>query len=367
MMNAATVAIDCVARLDMRTSLSPPRFYRGTSAAAMAVRGGADHINDAFGTDRNAVRPLRERLPGQTYSVRPRAGAGGEGSTIVLARLVGLRAVAALAFVAPALCVPAGSAHAQGRLDARYVVTLAGLPIGRGNWTIDIGDDQYVATASGKTTGLLRMIANGEGISAARGRVSHGNLVPATYASTIKTDTYTEDMRITLAAGNVKELSIEPPSPPQPDRLPVSEAQRRGVMDPMSSTLNYVVGSGQLLAPAACNYKVSVFDGRMRYDLKLAYKRMDTVRADKGYAGPAVVCSLYFVPIAGYIPTRRAIKYLVAQRDMESWLVPIAGTRLMAPFRVTIPTPLGMGVLEATEFVTAAVPSHASAANTRTP
>ncbi len=277
-------------------------------------------------------------------------------------RLVGLRVVAAVAFAAPALCALTGGAHAQGRLEARYVATLAGLPIGRGNWTIDIGDDQYVATASGKTTGLLRMFANGEGTTAARGRVSHGNLLPATYASTITTDKYTEHLRITLAAGNVRDFSIEPPSPPQPDRLPVTEAHRRGVMDPMSSTFTHVVGAGDLLAPTACNHRASVFDGRMRYDLKLAYKRMDTVKAEKGYAGPAVVCSLYFVPIAGYIPSRRAIKYLAAQRDMETWLVPIAGTRLMVPFRVSIPTPLGVGVLEATEFVSAAVPPHVSAA-----
>ena len=108
-----------------------------------------------------------------------------------------------------------------------------------------------------------------------------------------------------------------------------------------------------------------MFDGRLRYDLRLGFKRMDTVKAEKGYDGPAVVCALYFEPIAGYIPQRTAIKYLVAQRDMEAWLVPLAGTRIVVPFRVTIPTPLGLGVLEATEFVSTAVPPHASASNAK--
>jgi hypothetical protein len=256
-------------------------------------------------------------------------------------------------------------ARAQGKLEARYVVTLSGLAIGTGNWVIDIDSDKYTAAASGKTTGLLRVFADGEGTSAARGTVSHGNLVPASYASSLTTDKRTEDLRITLAGGNIKDFSIDPPPPPQPDRIPVTEAHRRGVLDPMSGSLTHVAGTGEMLGPAACNHKASVFDGRMRYDLKLAYKRMETVKAEKGYVGSAVVCGLSFVPIAGYVPQRKAIKYLVAQHEMEVWLVPIAGTRVMAPFRFSVPTPLGLGILEATEFVTTAKPSRA-AANVKT-
>jgi len=35
------------------------------------------------------------------------------------------------------------------------------------------------------------------------------------------------------------------------------------------------------------------------------------------------------------------------------------------PFRVAIPTPLGMGVLEATQFVTMAQPAHAAASSAK--
>jgi len=288
----------------------------------------------------------------------------------VSARVIGHQRILGRIFAAAACGLAAlvalgGDARAQGRLEAHYVATLSGLPIGTGNWVIEIGDDKYTAAASGKTTGLLRIFADGEGTSASRGAVSHGNLVPASYASSLTTDKKTEDLRITLANGNVKDYAIEPPAPPQPDRIPVTEAHRRGVVDPMSGTLNRVAGTGEMLGPAACNNKASVFDGRMRYDLKLAYKRMDTVTAAKGYSGHAVVCALYFVPIAGYVPQRKAIKYLVTQRDMEVWLVPIAGTRVMVPFRVSVPTPLGLGVLEATEFVTTAKPSRAAANKTQ--
>ena len=178
------------------------------------------------------------------------------------------------------------------------------MPIGRGAWIIDIDDDQYTAAASGMTAGLLRVFATARA-RAPRAACRHGNLVPSTYASSITSDKKTEEMRITLAGGNVKDYAIEPPSPPHPDRIPVTEAHRRGVIDPMSGSLARVAGTGDMLSPEACNHKVSLFDGRMRYDLKLAFKRMDTVKADKGYQGPAVVCALYFVPIAGYVPDRR--------------------------------------------------------------
>ena len=93
---------------------------------------------------------------------------------------------------------------------------------------------------------------------------------------------------------------------------------------------------------------------------------MDKVKADKGYAGPVVVCAVYFSPVAGYIPSRTAIKYIAKLRDIEVWLAPIAGTRVLVPFRAQGPTPIGQVVLEATQFVSVASPTRASANGTKT-
>jgi hypothetical protein len=73
-----------------------------------------------------------------------------------------------------------------------------------------------------------------------------------------------------------------------------------------------------------------------------------------------VVCAVYFVPVAGYVPHRSTIKYLMSQRDMEVWLAPVATTRVLVPFRVSIPTPIGMGVMQATQFVSAVQPRAAA-------
>lgn len=242
-------------------------------------------------------------------------------------------------------------AQAQGKLDARYEVTLAGIPVGRGSWTIDIADDHYAASASGGTTGLLKAISGGRGSGSAQGRVVNGQLVPASYSAMTETSKKIETIRIALAGGNIKESAIEPEPPVDPARIEVTDAHRRGVLDPMTGTLLRVPGTGDPVSAEACKASAGIFDGRMRYDLRLEFKRLDTVRAEKGYQGPVVVCSVYFTPIAGYVPDRVSIKYVAAQRDMEIWFAPIAGTRVLAPFRIAIPTPLGTGMIEATEFV----------------
>ena len=95
--------------------------------------------------------------------------------------------------------------------------------------------------------------------------------------------------------------------------------------------------------------------------MRLAFRRIETVKSEKGYHGPVVVCGIYFTPISGYIPDRLAIKYLAAQQHMEVSLAPIAGTRVLVPFKLLIPTPLGQGMLLATEFNATPAPPKTTA------
>jgi hypothetical protein len=273
-----------------------------------------------------------------------------------LLRRAGLAALL-VAAAAAAVSLDAGhQASAQGRLEAEYTASISGIPIGRGNWIIEISDDQYTAAASGTTTGVLRFFTGARGTGAARGTVSAGQPVPTSYGATISYDHKVDDVRMALTGGNVTDYAVEPPLPPIPDRIPVSDADRRGVFDPMTSMLNRVGGSGDPVSPEACNRKVAVFDGRVRYDLHSDYRRMEAVKADKGYEGPVAVCGVYFTPISGYVPNRPAIKYLVELRDAEVWLAPISGTRVLVPYRFSMPTPLGTGLLQATQFVSVAQP-----------
>jgi hypothetical protein len=271
-------------------------------------------------------------------------------------------AFAAAVCVMVAFAADAGHvAAAQVHLEAEYTATLAGLPIGHGTWAIEVAEDQYTAAANGSTSGLLRIFTGARGASASRGSFNGEQTLATNYVATIDFDrSKYDDVRMLLAGGNVKDFSVDPPLAPHPERIPVSDADRRGVVDPLSSTINRVGGNGDPVSPLACGRKVAVFDGRVRYDLRSEFKRIEMVKAERGYQGPVAVCAVYFEPISGYVPNRPVIKYLVALRDAEVWLAPISGTRVLVPFRFSMPTPLGMGVLQATQFVAAAPPAHPS-------
>jgi len=245
-------------------------------------------------------------------------------------------------------------AGGQGKLEAHYVASVAGIPIGKGTWRIDVVDDQYTANASGKTTGILQVFNAGSGQAVSRGTVNGGKPVSSTYAAIVAADKKFDEVHMTVNGGTVKEFTVEPQWPPTPDRVPVTEAHRRGVADPMSATLIAVGGSGDPVKPEACQRTLSIFDGRGRYDLVLSFKRMERVKAERGYEGPVVVCAIRYRPISGHRPDRPAIRWLIEQRDMEMTLAPLVGTRVLVPYRVTIPTSIGTAVLEATEFVNGA-------------
>src|SRR6202022_707174 len=131
-------------------------------------------------------------------------------SLSALRMLAGLCAGAWLLAASPA-------AFAQGRLDARYEATLAGIPVGKGAWTIDISDDQFSASASGGTLGLLKAFAGGSGTGAAQGRVVNGALVATNYSASTTTSKKTETIQMVLSNGTVKEFGIDPEPPVDSD------------------------------------------------------------------------------------------------------------------------------------------------------
>src|SRR5450755_4498446 len=131
-----------------------------------------------------------------------------------------LRVLGGLFAAAVVLAGGSPTAFAQGRLDAHYEATLAGIPVGKGAWTVDIGDDQFSAAANGGTSGLLKAFAGGSGTGSAQGRVVNGALVSTNYGASTTTSKKTESIHMVLANGVVKEYGIDPEPPVDPDRIP---------------------------------------------------------------------------------------------------------------------------------------------------
>jgi hypothetical protein len=255
---------------------------------------------------------------------------------------------------AAAVVALAGSAvptAAQTKLNAQYTATLGGISVGRGVWTVEINGDRYSSAVSGGTAGLISMFASGSGTGAASGTINNGIFAPGKFEATITSSRRVDDVRFSVVGGNARDVVVDPVAQPNPDRVPLSETSLRGISDPLTAALVRIPGTGDMITDQACVRGASVFTGRVRFDVRTTFKRVEQVRAQKGYQGPAVVCAAFFKPVAGHVPDRGIIKHLQDQRDMEIYLAPIAGTRVMAPYRIVVPTSLGLGALSATQFL----------------
>ncbi len=250
------------------------------------------------------------------------------------------------------LLVTALPAAADARLEGRYAISIAGLTIGTAAIVLDVRSDGYVAAGSAKLSGVMRAIATGQGTAAVRGSIVGGKLVPQSYSMTAESQKKTDEVRMAMANGLVRDFSAVPPLEPEEDRVPLTEAHRKGVLDPLSAALFIVPGTGDVLSPEACNRTLPIFDGRYRYEVELTFVRIDKVSGAKGYAGPAVLCTATYRPIAGHRTSRLPTRYARGNDQIRVWLAPIAGTRTLVPYRATVGTVVGNIVLQATAFNT---------------
>src|SRR4249920_2393214 len=241
----------------------------------------------------------------------------------------------ALAFMAGAV---GDHAQAQGNLDASYTISFARIPVGEITATVVFGDSEYAISARARAGGVMKALSvDGEGSFTTRGTITDGHPVPTNFTSKIVSNTGTSDVTMVLDEDSVRELAATPP--PGQDRVPVTAANRRSIVDPLTAVLFSTAAAGETLSQDACRRTLPIFDGHQRYDLKLAFKRMDKVTAEKGYAGPVVVCSVSYQPIAGHasIPL---VKYLSEGREMEMALanLTIEANRFET---ITAPAPVG--------------------------
>jgi Protein of unknown function (DUF3108) len=271
------------------------------------------------------------------------------------AKMTILTACSVLAFMTVAV---GDHARAEGNLDASYTILFARIRVGDLTTTIHVSNSEYAISARGHVGGVMKLLLDGEASFTTRGIVKDGHPVPRTFTSKIISNAEISDVTMALDEGSVKELAA--PSQLGSDRVPVTEANRHGIVDPLTAMLFSTAAIGESLSQEVCRLTMPIFDGQHRYDLKLAFKRMDNVTAEKGYAGPVVVCSVRYEPIAGHRASMPLVKYLSEGREMEMALAPVAGARLLAPFRVSIESMLANLVIEANRFEATAHPQGAS-------
>jgi hypothetical protein len=267
-------------------------------------------------------------------------------------RLAGsLLAIAALA--APADAAARGSrgkraAPAAATVAVDYGINLAGLPIGTARLAGSFDRDRYAMDVSAVLTGLVGAITGGKGSARASGSFSAAPQ-PGAFAITTQTASSGIAVRMALAHGNVVQAEVTPPLIDMQDRVPVTPANKRGIIDPVSALLMPTQGRGEPLDPENCNRTLPVFDGATRFNVVLSYAETRPVQKP-GYAGQVLVCNARYQAVAGHRPDRPGVKFMEENREMSVWLAPVEGTRVLIPLRISVLTTIGTNIIEATRW-----------------
>jgi hypothetical protein len=252
---------------------------------------------------------------------------------------------------AVALCAPLLMSSAQAdQVRARYAVTLLGIPLGTASLDGDVSGASYKLAVNAKLSGIAALVSSSRGMATAAGGYVKGLIVPAAYANTSANSKETRTVRMAMQGGAVKGVDISPPIDPVPDRVPLTPAHTRGILDPLSALMMPVPGVEPVVGPAACNRTLPVYDGFTRFDVTLAYAGTRAVKS-KGYTGQVVICDVRYTPIAGH-RIRKPVQFMADNKDIQVWLAPVGEARVVVPYRISVATQIGTTVIEATAFET---------------
>jgi hypothetical protein len=232
------------------------------------------------------------------------------------------------------------------KLAATYAISIAGVSLGRGELSVDLTPERYAAVGSGRAIGFLRILVSGEGMVTSRGRIIDGRPTPATFTAFLNDENERTTATMSFEQGSVTDLKAET-SASETGRVPVTSEQLHDISDPVAALL--VPTSGPL-SSEACRRTLRIFDGRRRYDLQLAFKRTDAAKGTQGYQGQVLVCAVTLLPISGHKQDSALVKYLTGGRELELWLAPVAGTQLLAPYRLSVANFVGDLVITATRY-----------------
>ncbi|MDR3372209.1 MAG: DUF3108 domain-containing protein [Ancalomicrobiaceae bacterium] len=259
----------------------------------------------------------------------------------------------AAALVIGAAAAPAAAAETV-TVDATYTASLGGFTFAGGTLHFTLAGNTYDAQINAGVTGIAALIASRSAIGGASGRVTPGRVSPDAYALSIAGGTVPNDVALTFSDNRVTSISAsELHLAGWDNRIPLTPQHKQGVVDPFAAFIVPMQPGKDPMTPAVCNRTLRIFDGRVRYDLRLVYgAKTDVTATEPGsYSGPAIVCAVAYRPIAGHRILSAEQQRFENNIEFSIWFVPVGQTGILLPHRVLIQTQSGMLIINATRFV----------------
>jgi Protein of unknown function (DUF3108) len=262
------------------------------------------------------------------------------GGGSALGRLV---AVGLGMFVAAAPHVALAAEPWPASVNARYKLQYNGINMGTLDFASTTGAQGYQLKTSAHVKLLFGAI-RWDGDTTVTGAIAQAAPLPASYVFDWKKNKKGGAIKLAFAGGNATSVSVEPPSSPSDDTVPLTEEHKKKVLDPLSAVMALTRADG----PAPCDRKVSVFDGKHRFDVAMSFKRQTQIAPKKpgGASTIGYVCRLSYAPIAGH-KANADTKAYVANQDVEVVLQRVSPGNALIPHTLTIPTKWGTGSMVA--------------------
>lgn len=240
--------------------------------------------------------------------------------------------------LAAAVCLLAAPAEASN-LYVKYDVSLTGLKIGEAALSVDLNDRSYKLHGQGQMSAFGSFVSDGSGSVHANGSVTPHGLSPAAYTMQAEEDGKPNNVSLALSNGAVTATRIHPAQDRVNERIKVTEAHKRGVIDPLSAVL---FPAPQGVSRDSCKRTIAIYDGRDRYDIVMDYKAAYQKKGGgKTYSGKVLACSARYKPISGHRPARKTIQQLAANTSMEIHLAEVPGKPYLLLYRASMMTPVG--------------------------
>lgn len=255
----------------------------------------------------------------------------------------------------------ASPAAASDSLSVGYSIRLLGLSMGTAGLNAKLSPSSYDMELSAQLSGIASVVSKAQGGARSSGSIEQGRVLSRAYATASSNSKETRTVRMALNAGSVRSVEVVPPPDPHTDRVPVTDAHKRGVVDPLSALVMPVRGP-DLIGPASCDRTIPVFDGYARFDVSLSYAGTQQVRSP-AYSGPVAVCKARYKAISGHRLNRKQTNYMENNRQIEVWLMPVEAARVVTPYKIAVATQVGQLVIEATKVSLASTDGGAKSAS----
>lgn len=253
---------------------------------------------------------------------------------------VGKRMIPAM-MVAAIAVLPAHAVETSHQTD--YSITLSGLPIARATFLTQMDKKRYTISGKIHSAGVANIITTVNALTTVKGVVGQDRLRARSYVLNYTSGKKTRIYSVAFRNGDVSSTSIQPEPRRNPDTwVPVLTKDLRAVLDPISG----VIFPGD---KRVCPNTLPIFDGESRMDLVLSPKGVKPFSTD-GFKGDAIVCSVRYVPKAGFKKGRSDIDYLRKLTTMEIWFAKSETVNVYAPVYVKIPTQYGTVSISAVRF-----------------